>query len=171
METSIPPSTRVRSWQATSRAWLDQIFEHARRAYPDECCGILTRLRASSGSAPIQVYPCRNIQNQLHDRDPERHPRRARTGYYIDPRDLLRVEREAARSAASMAVVYHSHTDTGAYFSDLDRRRAAPYGEPLLPDVAYLVVSVIDHKVRDVMLYAWDADLAEYVDVDLGLLD
>ena len=78
------------------------------------------------------LLPCRNAQNELHARDPERHPRDARTAYYIDPADLLRIGRLEGEGFA-VAVIYHSHIDAGAYFSETDRRNAMLGDEPSYP--------------------------------------
>jgi proteasome lid subunit RPN8/RPN11 len=151
---------------AVALDWLEAVHAHAREAYPEECCGILIRSREGK----LRAARCGNLQNRLHEREPQRHPRSARTGYFLDPADYLHIERECEGSGDAIAAIYHSHTDTGAYFSDLDRRQAAPMGEPVLPGVSYLVVSVIAAQVREATLYAWDHELKEYVDVELVAL-
>ena len=42
-----------------------------------------------------------------------------------------------------MAVIYHSHVDAGAYFSETDRRQALVGGEPAYPGAVYVVTSVV----------------------------
>ena len=171
----IRPVATERLLTAVRPAWLTEVYAHARDTYPEECCGILTRepegwLPADPAASRIRVHRCQNLQNRLHEGDPRLHPRSARTGYQLDPMDLLRVGRRARLSAATLAAVYHSHTDTGCSFSDLDRREAAPAGEPLLPDVAYLVVAIRAGVVRDAALYAWAPDLGAYVDAAIETL-
>ena len=103
---------------------LAAIHAQAVREYPHESCGlILTR------GGERRVLPCRNIQEELHAKDPARHPRDARTAYYIDPQDLLRIDR-LDREGFAVAVIYHSHIDAGAYFSETDRRQALFGEEP-----------------------------------------
>ena len=46
-----------------------------------------------------------------------------------------------------VATIYHSHIDTGAYFSETDTRNALIDGEPAYPDAAYVVVSVVEGKL------------------------
>ena len=41
------------------------------------------------------VRKCRNIQNELHQEDPDKYPRDARTAYVIHPDDLIAVHKEA----------------------------------------------------------------------------
>ncbi|MEC9379867.1 MAG: Mov34/MPN/PAD-1 family protein, partial [Candidatus Latescibacterota bacterium] len=67
---------------------LEQIFEQSRTEYPDECCGILT---APTVDEPSQVHRCRNIQNELHAKDPQQYPREARIAYFIDPQQLYQI--------------------------------------------------------------------------------
>jgi proteasome lid subunit RPN8/RPN11 len=42
-----------------------------------------------------------------------------------------------------VAVIYHSHVDAGAYFSETDRRQALVGGEPAYPNAVYVVTSVV----------------------------
>ena len=69
-------------------------------------------------SRPARFCPCRNIQDELHARIPQRHPRDARTAYFIDPKDLLAIGRLRGARATGSPTIYHSHVDAGAYFSD-----------------------------------------------------
>ena len=67
-----------------------------------------------------------------------RHPRDARTAYYIDPEDLLAIGRREGEGYR-VATIYHSHIDIGAYFSPTDRQNALINGEPAYPDAVYVV--------------------------------
>ncbi|MFQ5898192.1 MAG: Mov34/MPN/PAD-1 family protein [Candidatus Methylomirabilia bacterium] len=120
-----------------------QIRRQAEAEYPQECCGVIL---VGPGDKRL-LLPFRNIQNEKHAQDPAHYPRDARTAYYADPQDvmkLMRLEPEGYRAVT----FYHSHIDVGAYFSETDKRQAAPGGEALYPDAAYLVVSVVEHKVQ-----------------------
>ena len=58
-------------------------------------------------------------------------------------------------------MIYHSHCDVGAYFSDEDKRAATPFGEPLYP-VDYLVIDCARAGVRGARLFRFQAgDFAE----------
>jgi len=131
---------------------LSEIRRHAEAEYPRECCGVVL-VRAPDER---RLLRCTNVQDAMHARDPVRHPRDARTAYYIDPADRLKMvqlEREGFR----VAVVYHSHVDTGAYFSETDRQIALVGEEPALPDTTYVVVSVIGGRYADAIAVGWDA--------------
>jgi [CysO sulfur-carrier protein]-S-L-cysteine hydrolase len=113
------------------------IVGHCYDGYPDEACGLLTgRLDGSEPDGRITAaVPCANAE------------RSART-YTVDPRDMLRVMREAEARGDEIVGVWHSHTHTDAYPSPTDVEQAMEaqklerpwlypivslkYGEPVL---------------------------------------
>ena len=146
---------------------LAAIHAQAAREYPHESCGIiLTR------GAERRLMPCRNIQEELHAQDPARHPRDARTAYHIDPQDLLKVGRLEGEGFA-VAVIYHSHIDAGAYFSETDRRQALFGDEPMYPEATYIVASVRGGAsapaVDDTAAFRWDPARRDFPRVDLAV--
>jgi proteasome lid subunit RPN8/RPN11 len=60
--------------------------------------------------------------------------------YSVDPKDLLRIYREADQNDWEFLVIYHSHTHTEAYPSPTDVRLAA------WPDAHYVLVSLMDES-------------------------
>ncbi len=145
---------------------LEAVRVHAREAYPDECCGLILRREGTEA-----VHRVRNIQDELHARDPERYPRTARIAYYMDGKDLLDVLNAVDREGWSVAAFYHSHPDHGAYFSQEDRDRALFDGQPIYPDTAYLVVSLDDAEVRAVKAFRWDAAAGDFVEAPVAGAD
>lgn len=142
---------------------LQAIRRHAEEDYAaGEACGVIV-----TRGTERRLLRCRNVQDELHARDPEGHPRDARTAYYIDPQDLLRLGRLEAEGF-SVTVIYHSHVDAGAYFSETDRRQALMGGEPMYPDTTYVVVSVMKGRVAEVSAYRWDAGRRDFAPVDPG---
>jgi proteasome lid subunit RPN8/RPN11 len=148
----------------TPEEWA-RVHAHAEADYPAECCGVLL----IRGDAPPDrvLMPCRNIQDDLHAKDPGRHPRDARTAYFIDPKDLLVIGRRESRGYR-VAVIYHSHIDAGAYFSATDKQNALINGEPTYPEAIYVVLSVVDRKVVDAAAFAWRPGPRDYVAVELA---
>jgi glutamate-1-semialdehyde 2,1-aminomutase len=146
-------------------AELAEIKRHAIREYPHECCGVIV-----ARGAERRVVACRNIQDDKHAADPTRFPRDARTAYFMDPADLVRVNR-LERDGFTLAVVYHSHPNAGAYFSETDRQQALMDGEPAYPDVVYLVVSVVGAAVEGAAAYRWNPVTRAFERVDEGDLD
>ncbi len=143
---------------------LVRVQAQAVAEYPAECCGVLLA-RGAPGSDRL-LMACRNIQNELHAKDPERHPRDARTAYFIDPRDLLTIGRREGEGYR-VATIYHSHIDTGAYFSATDRQNALINGEPAYPDAVYVVLSVVEGRVVDAAAFVWDPSARDFARTEL----
>jgi len=138
-----------------------RIVAQAEREYPNECCGAVL---VKEGCPEDRVFlQCRNIQDELHAREPERYPRTARTAYHIGPEDFRAIDDRVAKGYHPL--IYHSHIDTGAYFSETDKRIAVFQGEPLNPNATYLVVSVLQGKVADANAFAWDPGRRDFLPV------
>ena len=142
-------------------AELETIRAQAVQEYPFESCGVVLRRGDER-----RLLRCRNAQNELHARDSVRHPRDARTAYYIDPKDLLRIG-DLEHQGFGVAVIYHSHIDAGAYFSETDRRQALMGGEPAYPGAVYVVTSVVRGAVEAVGAFRWDETRRDFVAMEL----
>lgn len=138
---------------------LEAVRRQAVEEYPDESCGVIV----ARGDERHRLA-CRNVQNELHARDPERYPRTAATAYHIDAQDLLRI-RQLENDGFGVAVIYHSHVDTGAYFSETDRRQALMGDEPMYPGTIYLVTSVRDRRVEATKAFRWDQAQRDFVQI------
>jgi proteasome lid subunit RPN8/RPN11 len=141
---------------------LETIRAQAVEEYPHESCGVIMRRGGER-----KLLRCRNAQNELHARDPHRYPRDARTAYYIDPKDLLRIG-DLERDGFDVDVIYHSHIDAGAYFSETDRRQALVGGQPAYPAAVYVVTSVVAGQVDAMAAFRWDAERRDFVSVELS---
>lgn len=107
---------------AITSASLNLMMAHARRAYPDECCGALFGAAISGGN---EVQAVLEIENQAESDH--------RTHFSISPRDYLQAEREAERLGLLLLGFYHSHPDHPARPSDTDREYAQPgFSYPIL---------------------------------------
>jgi [CysO sulfur-carrier protein]-S-L-cysteine hydrolase len=113
------------------QAMIDEMVQHALEDLPNECCGIIT---GKDGTA-AQLYRTRNS---------EASPFR----YSIDPRDILRVERDIDDAGLQVLVIYHSHVASEAYPSPTDVRLSQWQGtDPpvdLYPGAYYVLVSLQD---------------------------
>jgi proteasome lid subunit RPN8/RPN11 len=143
-----------------AEAALRAVYQHARASYPEECCGFL--IGAPGGDAD-EARRVDNRQNELHAADPHRFPRDARTAYNMGASDILLLEK-SQRTARPVRVIYHSHCNVGAYFSEEDKRAATWDGDPLYP-VDYLVVDVQPSGVRGAKLFRFDAARRDFVEV------
>ena len=139
---------------------LDEIFDQAKREYPNECCGMIME---KSESGALRLYPCENVQNEHHKMDPENFPRTAATAYFIDPSQLLKIQKENREKNEKVKIIYHSHINAGAYFSEEDARVAACEGEPAYPGVDYLVVSVRNREVDDHKYFKWEPKTKKFI--------
>lgn len=144
---------------------LAEIRRHAEADYPSECCGVIL-----ARDAERVLMRCRNLQDELHQGDPAKHPRDSRTAYYIDPKDLLEIGRREAQGYR-VAVIYHSHCDAGAYFSETDKRNALFGGEPAYPDALYVVVSVVSGRGAVPGAFQWNPEKRDFLPVEFKELE
>jgi proteasome lid subunit RPN8/RPN11 len=150
-----PPAQAI----AIPHAVLATIYEHARGAFPDECCGYLVGPR--DADRVDGAVPCRNAQR---DGDHPTHPERdADTGFVIAGRELLDFAR-SFESARPARIVYHSHTNGRAYFSTVDREVAATAAGPTYP-VQHLVIGVSEVGLTEAAQYAWSDPAGDCVEV------
>ncbi|WP_394827527.1 Mov34/MPN/PAD-1 family protein [Pendulispora albinea] len=146
------------------KAILEDVYAHAREGYArdEESCGLLFGPASDAlfvGSTQRFV----NRANKLHELDPERYPRTGRMYFDIDPLKFDRAVREGAASGAPAKVLYHSHLDVGAYFSETDATSATMGGDSPTYELAYLVVSVRAGEVDDAKLFIWSAASRTFV--------
>lgn len=129
--------------------------------YPYEACGVIL-IRGDER----RLLRCRNDQNDLHARDPQRHPRDARTAYHIADTDRLQMMRLENQGFAT-AVIYHSHVDVDAYFSPTDKRQALMNDEPMYPETTYVVVSVVQGHLEAMNAFRWDSAHRDFLPIAL----
>ena len=105
---------------------LAQIRRHGESTYPHECCGVLTgELLPGGDKKVLAVVQCGNAHN-----DP------SRSWYQIDPRELVRIQRQAHERGEDVIGFYHSHPDDAANWSASDLEEAHWTG------CSYLITSV-----------------------------
>jgi len=116
---------------------LQAIHDHARAAYPEECCGFLL----GHSDAPRRIEESRRARNVATEN-------RARR-YSIDPLELLHADDDARKKSLELIGVYHSHPDHPAAPSEYDRSRAVSW-------LSYVIVSVVDREPKDVTAWQFD---------------
>jgi proteasome lid subunit RPN8/RPN11 len=142
-------------------AVLLEVYAHARTAFPAECCGWLV---GPKGAAT--VTRARRAENAYQ---PDAHPtagdRSAETAYVIAGTDLLELSRSLDGDEPAL-VIYHSHPNGRAYFSDTDKKVATdPWGDgPMLP-VQQLVVGIDANRVVEAAQFAWDDAARDFVEI------
>ena len=150
---------------------IDQVDAEARAAFArdEESCGLLL----GPADQPLFVdalLPMENRANKLHRLDPETYPRTGRMYFDIDPMKFERSVREGEGSGRPVKVLYHSHLDVGAYFSETDAQAATMGGDAPSYDLAYLVTSVRAGVVDDRKLFVWDAERKSFVETALTIV-
>jgi proteasome lid subunit RPN8/RPN11 len=122
------------------QAMIDEMIAHALADLPNECCGII----AGKDGAATRLYRTNNS---------EASPFR----YNIDPRDILRIERETDDNGWQVLVIYHSHVASEAYPSPTDIRLSQWQGTnpptDLYPGAYYVLVSLKDRDNPVVRVY------------------
>jgi proteasome lid subunit RPN8/RPN11 len=117
---------------------LDDIRAHGAEGYPNEICGFMLGPRGEG-----RVTEVRRARNIIVDRSRDR--------YEIDPRDHIRIQREADAEGLDIVGYYHSHPDHPAQASRFDTERAwAGY--------VYLIVSIQNGEAVDANGFVTDSD-------------
>jgi proteasome lid subunit RPN8/RPN11 len=156
-----------------TRAVIDEVAEHARKSYAtdEEACGYLAGPAGSAGLCD-QAVPLANLANRYHAMDPESYPRTGRTYFLIDPMKFQKAIAAGTTSGRPVRVLYHSHLDVGAYFSETDAAAATMGGDkPSYEELRYLVTSVRQGVVDDHKLFAWDAVTKGFVEVPFEIVE
>ncbi|MGA2960255.1 MAG: M67 family metallopeptidase [Candidatus Korobacteraceae bacterium] len=105
---------------------FEELRHHGEQTYPHECCGVLLGQIDGDGVKDVRaVVRCGNTRiDSPHNR------------YHIDPRELIRIQREARESELDIVGFYHSHPDHPARWSQTDLAEAHWIG------CSYVITSV-----------------------------
>ncbi|MDH3975917.1 MAG: M67 family metallopeptidase [Deltaproteobacteria bacterium] len=107
---------------------MEVIEAHGCEGYPHEVCGIIMGHFDEGTHVATEVRRAANLNNErAHDR------------YEMDPKDLLKAEREGRERGVEIIGYYHSHPDHPDRPSEFDRQRA-------WPGYSYLIASVMGGK-------------------------
>jgi proteasome lid subunit RPN8/RPN11 len=109
-----------------SRSDYDALRRHGEETYPHECCGVLLGRFEDDGSRVVtSTARCTNTRtDSAHNR------------YNIDPRELVRIQREGRERGEDIVAFYHSHPDHPARWSSTDLAEAHWLG------CSYVITSV-----------------------------
>lgn len=141
-----------------------EMYAQALAEFPYECCGMIIGPAGEDIGLEDLVRPCRNVQQDLHRRYPERFPRDATIGYTMAKEDIEAIVKEAQERGWMVKVCYHSHPNSGAYFSQEDRRNAEGW-DLWFPDVRFVVISAYPGEIRDMQGYRWDDAVQAFISV------
>ena len=109
-----------------SQVDYDAIRLHGEETYPHECCGVLLGRFDGDGTRVVtSTARCGNTRtDSAHNR------------YNIDPKELVRIQREGRERGEDIVGFYHSHPDHPAQWSKTDFAEAHWYG------CSYVITSV-----------------------------
>ncbi len=108
-----------------TRQLYEALRQHGEETYPQECCGVLL------GQAEDGVRTVTSIARAGNTRTDSAHNR-----YSIDPKELIRIQREGRERGEDIIGFYHSHPDHPARWSATDLAEAHWYG------CSYVITSV-----------------------------
>jgi proteasome lid subunit RPN8/RPN11 len=97
------------------QSW-EEMVEHARSTYPNECCGAML---GSAENGEKVVRSAVRLENAHQGAQAAR--------YEIRAEDLLAADREARNRNMELIGIYHSHPDADAYFSQTDLKNSCPW--------------------------------------------
>ena len=100
--------------------------QHGEEAYPHECCGVLLGQFGDDGLKTVsRIARCGNTRaDSPHNR------------YHIDPKELIRIQREGRERDEDIVGFYHSHPEHPAQWSATDLAEAHWFG------CSYVITSV-----------------------------
>jgi [CysO sulfur-carrier protein]-S-L-cysteine hydrolase len=150
----------IRGDLVIDRAVLDAIHAHALECYPSESCGFI----AGPAAEPALLTDATRQENEAdkyHKLDPVTFPRTSRTYFKINEMRAARAFDAGDKEGRPIKVIYHSHCDAGAYFSNEDAATFASEGQLMWP-CAYVVVSVMHGEVKDTKLWVHVPDTNEF---------
>jgi len=100
-----------------SKSVYDQLRHHGEETYPHECCGVLLGTMNGNDRTVTSAAPCGNTRTD----SPENR-------YDIDPRELVKIQREGRERGEDILGFYHSHPDHPAHWSSTDLAEAHWFG-------------------------------------------
>ena len=125
------------------KAVVRAIEDHARDAFPEECCGFLFG-HADESRRVVEVRLAKNVASE--DREHR---------YVVDPLELLHADNEARAKGLELIGIYHSHPNHPAAPSELDRSRAAGW-------YSYLILRIADGQPKELTGWVFNEKIRRF---------
>lgn len=143
------------------RPLLESVYQEARKSFPSECCGWLSGPREEDRASTLRTC----VNAQAEGDHPTQAGRAAETAYVISGDDLLALNRELDGDQPAK-LIYHSHYNGRAYFSETDHEVAtSPWGDGPMYPVQQLVVGITAEQVVEAALFAWSENAGGFVEI------
>ena len=109
------------------------------------------------------------VRRAINAYEPETHPtakdRSAQTAFVISDGDLLALSRTLDDDVRPR-IIYHSHPNGRAYFSETDKANASdPWGDGPAYPVHQIVVGIDGDRVQEARQFAWDDEAEDFVEI------
>jgi proteasome lid subunit RPN8/RPN11 len=134
-----------------SFALMAELEAHALSTYPSECCGFVSGPAREPRKLDLSQRE-ENEADKYNKLDPVTFPRKSNTYFKINELRAGRAFDKGDKDGQPIKVIYHSHCDAGAYFSQEDAATFASDNTLMWP-CAFIVVSVQAGKVAEKKLW------------------
>ena len=123
---------------------LDALRRHGEETYPHECCGVmLGRMDGDERVVEVVLRAGNTRLDSPHNR------------YNIDPRELVRIQRESRERGLDIVGFYHSHPDCPAQWSQTDLAEAHWVG------CSYVITRVDEGRATETNSFALEGSVEE----------
>ena len=128
---------------------LQIIKNHAKKTYPDECCGLILGYINSQYKTVLEIIPTENVWNTEKGNFTQDQEHSTSSRYAISPQVMLHTQKAAINRNLNIIGIYHSHPDYPAIPSEWDRIYA-------LTEYSYVILSLQNTQASE--LQSWTLD-------------
>ncbi len=146
---------------STPKDIYNEIIGHAKKSYPHECCGALigkqkSEVRSQKSEIIKNLIKSYRMENVNKDRANDR--------YEINPKELLKIEKETSANGLEVIGFYHSHPDHPDRPSAFDRERAWPF-------YSYVIISVKNGMDISVKSWTFEDEKEPFGEEEIKIID
>ena len=136
--------TQFKKMLTIRQSELDALRRHGEETYPHECCGVMLGRMDGDERVVEAVLRAGNTRvDSPHNR------------YNIDPRELVRIQRESRERGQDIVGFYHSHPDCPAQWSQTDLAEAHWVG------CSYVITRVDEGRATETNSFALEGTVEE----------
>jgi proteasome lid subunit RPN8/RPN11 len=124
-----------------------RIEEEGSAAWPHECCGVMIGRDGPDGRIVERLEPMANVWDAAEQR------RR----FAIDPKQLMKIDRDVAAEGKVVLGFYHSHPNHPARPSETDRMFGWPF-------YSYVIVSIQERQPAEMTCWVLDESTEQFTE-------